>query len=117
MVFKKEDLNITAVDYSVEYDREKKIATITPMVHADCKKAQILIASVNVDDHELRPSIKIILEEGQRSYEIPYVKIVNPFLSSEDKECENKEYKLTLKLHLGQENTFDIDENIRITGH
>jgi hypothetical protein len=117
MVFKKTDLDITAVDYNIRYDSVKKIATVTPMVHANCRKAQILIASVNIDDHELRPSIKIVFEEGQRSYEIPYVKIVNPFLSSDNNTSEDKEYKVTLKLHLGDEETFDIDESIKITDH
>jgi len=78
MVFNKHDINISSVDYRIEYDSEKEIATIIPTVNAVCTKPQILIASIHVDDHELRPSLKLVLEEGKRSYVVPYVRIGRP---------------------------------------
>jgi len=114
MVFKKSDIHISSVDYAIDYDSEKEIATITPTVHATCTKAQILIASVHVDDHELRPSLKLVLEESERSYVVPYVKIARPFLSSPDDKSNDKEYKITLKLHFDNDEVYDLDTNIKI---
>ena len=114
MVFNKHDINISSVDYMIEYDSEKKIATITPTVNAACTKTQILIASVHVDDHELRPSLKLVLEEGERSYVVPYVRIGRPMTTTADDDSKDKEYKVTLKLHFSEDETYDLDEYIRI---
>ncbi len=114
MVFKKHDINISSVDYKIEYDSVKEIATITPTINAVCKKAQILIASIHIDDHELRPSLKLVLEKGERSYVVPYVKIARPFTTTADDNSKDKEYKVTLKLHFNQDETYDLDEYIKI---
>jgi hypothetical protein len=114
MLFEKSDIHISAVDYAIDYDKEKKIATITPTVHVSCAKSQLLVASIHVDDHELRPSLKLVLDEGEHSYIIPYVKIVNPLLSTPEDNSSDKEYKMTLKLHFGDDEVYDLDENIRI---
>jgi len=114
MIFKKSDIQISSVDYAIDYDSEKEIATITPTVHITCTKNQILIASIHVDDHELRPSLKLILEEGKHSYVVPFVKIARPFLSSPDDKSNDKDYKMTLKLHFGDDEVYDLDKNIKI---
>ncbi len=115
MVFKKTDIHISAVEYAIDYDCGEKIATIRPIIHAACTKVQILIASVHVDNHELRPSLKLVLEAGKHSYELPYVKIVNPLLSSPGDESGDKEYKMTLKLHFGNDEVYDLNKYIKIT--
>jgi hypothetical protein len=56
-----------------------------------------------------------VLEEGKRSYIVPYVKIGRPMLSSPDDKSRDKEYKITLKLHLGNDKVHDLDKYIRIT--
>ena len=115
MVFKTSDIHISSVDYAIDYDSDTEIATITPTVHLACSKAQILVASINVDDHELRPSLKLVLEKGKRSYVVPYVRIARPLLASPDDNSKDKEYKITLKLHLGNDKVHDLNEYIRIT--
>ncbi len=79
-----------------------------------CTKTQILIASVHVDDHELRPSLKLVLEEGERSYIVPYVKIARPLISTPDDNSKDKEYKITLKLHFSEDEIYNLDEYIKI---
>ncbi|MDD5699234.1 MAG: hypothetical protein PHH77_11515 [Victivallaceae bacterium] len=79
MIFENADIRIVAVDYTVDYDRENKTATITPTLHAVCARAQILIASINVDDHELRPSLKLALAEGEHSYVLDSRKNITMF--------------------------------------
>lgn len=115
MLFKTSDMNIDSIDYDIHYDREKEIATITPTVHATCSISQILVASIHVDDHELRPSLKIMLEKGEGSYAVPYVKIARPLIASPDDNARDKEYKMTFKLHLGDDKSHDLDTYIRIT--
>ena len=112
MVYQKTNVHITAIDYEVVYDSDKKIATITPVVHADCTKAQILVASVWVDGHELRSSLKLVLEEGTRTYRVPYVKIMSPILSGG--ETGDFEYKMTFRIHLDGEEVYDLDNYIKI---
>ena len=114
MVFKNSDINISSVDYKIEYDSETEIATITPTVNAACTKSQILIASIHVDNHELRPSLKLVLEEGEHSYVVPYVKIARPFISTPDDDSKDKEYKITLKLHFSEDEIYNLDEYIKI---
>ncbi len=114
LIFKTSDIHIDSVDYMIDYDSEKKIATITPVVHVICRKAQILIASIRVDDHELRPSLKLVLEKGEHSYEVPYVKIARPLLSSPNDQSNDKEYKITLRLHLGNDEIYDLNKQIKI---
>ncbi|MBU8902295.1 MAG: hypothetical protein KOO69_06115 [Victivallales bacterium] len=114
MIYKTTEIQIHSVDYNIHYDSGTEIATITPTVHITCAKTQILVASINVDDHELRPSLKLILDEGERSYIVPYVRIGRPFLSSPDDKSKDKEYKITLKLHLGNDKIHDLDEYIKI---
>ena len=115
IMFKKSDIQISSVDYAVDYDSEKEIATITPSIHVTCEKTQILIASIHVDDHELRPSLKLVLEKGKRSYIVPYVRIARPFLSTPDDESNDKKYKMTFKLHLSDEKIHNLDKYIKIT--
>lgn len=112
-IFKKHDIHISSVDYTIDYDSEKEIATISPIVHTICAKAQILIASIHVDNHELRPSLKLVLEKGKHSYVVPHVKIARPFLSGPDDKSHN-EYKMTLRLHFDDDKAYDLDTNIRI---
>lgn len=115
LIFEKHDININSVDYKIEYDSTTEIATITPTVNLTSSKAQILIASINVDDHELRPSLKLVLEEGKRSYLVPYVKIARPLISALDDDSKDKEYKVTLKLHFSEDEIYDLNEYIKIT--
>lgn len=115
MIFEKHNININTVDHKIEYNSTTEIATITPTIHVTCTKSQILIASIHVDDHELRPSLKLVIEKGERSYEVPYVKIARPFLSSPDDKSRDKEYKITLKLHFSEYEIYDLDRNIKIT--
>jgi hypothetical protein len=112
MLFKKHNIHITSVDYAIDYDSKKKLATITPNVHATCTKSKILIASIDIDNHELLPSLKLVLEKGKRPYILPCVKIVSPLLSAPDD--EDKKYKMTLKLHFGNDETYDLEEYIKI---
>lgn len=114
MVFNKHDINISSIDYKIEYDSETEIATITPTVNAACTKTQILIASVHVDDHELRPSLKLVLDKGKHSYVVPYVKIARPFTTTTEDDSRDKEYKVTLKLHFSEDEIYDLDEYIKI---
>ena len=90
------------------------MATITPTVNLTSSKAQILIASIHVDDHELRPSLKLVLEEGEHSYIVPNVKIARPMIASSDDHSKDKEYKVTLKLHFSEDEIYDLDEYIKI---
>lgn len=113
-IFEKHDINISSVDYKIEYDSTTEIATITPTVNAVTSKTQILIASIHVDDHELRPSLKLVLEKGKRSYLVPYVKIARPLISAPDDDSRDKEYKITLKLHFSEDEIYDLDEYIKI---
>jgi len=114
MVFNKHDINISSVDYRIEYDSEKEIATIIPTVNAVCTKPQILIASIHVDDHELRPSLKLVLEEGKRSYVVPYVRIGRPMTTTADDDSKDKEYKVTIKLHFSEDEIYALNEYIKI---
>jgi len=115
MIFEKSDIQISSVDYNIHYDNEKEIATITPTLNATtCTKDQILIASIHVDDHELRPSLKIMLKKGKRSYAVPYVKIARPLISSPDDKSKDKEYKITIKLHFSEDEIYDLDGYIKI---
>ena len=114
MIFENSDMQIISVDYAIVYDSKEEIATITPTVHMNSSKNQILIASVHVDDHELRPSLKLVLEEGERSYIVPYVKIARPMLASPDDTSKDKEYKVTLKLHIKEDEIHDLNEYIKI---
>jgi len=114
MIFKNSDIQISSVKYKIEYDSEKEIATITPTANIIAAKPQILIASIHVDDHELRPSLKLVLDEGERAYIVPYVKIARPLISAPDDQSKDKEYKVTLKLHFSEDEIHDLDEYIRI---
>ncbi len=115
LIFEKHDINISSVDYKIEYDSTTEIATITPTVNLTSSKTQILIASIHVDDHELRPSLKLVLEEGERSYLVPGVKRARPMIANPDDNSKDKEYKVTLKLHFSEDEIYDIDEYIKIT--
>jgi hypothetical protein len=115
LILKKHNINISSIDHKIEYNSITEIATITPTIHVTCTKSQILIASIHVDDHELRPSLKLIFETGERSYEVPYVKIARPLISSPDDNSKDKEYKITLKLHFSEDEVHDLDEYIKIT--
>ncbi|MDD5698150.1 MAG: hypothetical protein PHH77_05990 [Victivallaceae bacterium] len=46
---------------------------------------------------------------------VPHVKIVAPLLSGPDDDSA-AEYKMTLKLHLGNDEVCDLDKYIKITG-
>lgn len=115
LIFKKHNINISSVDYKIEYDSTTEIATITPTIHVTCSKSQILIASIHVDDHELRPSLKLVIKADERSYVVPYVKIARPLISNPDDKSKDKEYKITLKLHFSEDEVHDLDEYIKIT--
>ena len=104
-MYKKSGLHIKSVDCVVDYDSTKKLATLTPILHIECSKKQLLAASVHVDDHELRPSLTIVVDEGNHEYQVPPVKIGNPVLN-------DYVYKLTVKLHLDNEETYDLNQNI-----
>lgn len=115
MIFEKAGIHITSVDYEIDYDSARKIVTITPVLHTNCPRRQLLIASIHVDGHELRPSLKLFLEEGEHSYKVPYVRIANPMLAEPGDESGNNEYKITLKLHFTGEEEHDLDGYIKIT--
>lgn len=114
MLFENSDFKISSVDYQIIYDSGQKIATITPVIVAVCTKNQLLIASIRVDGHELRPSLKLFLEEGKHSYVIPYVKIANPLLTNPEDEPGSKDYKVTLRLHFSGEESHDLDDHIKV---
>ena len=114
MIFEKSDIQISSIDYNIHYDSEKEIATITPTAHISCKKEQILIASIHVDDHELRPSLKLIIDKGSSSYIVPHVKIARPLISEPNDNSKDKEYKVTIKLHFSEDEIYDLDEHIKI---
>jgi hypothetical protein len=114
MLFENSDFSISAISYRIIYDSARKIATITPVIQAICTQNQLLIASIRVDGHELRPSLKLLLEEGDRSYVVPGVKIANPLLTSPEDESGSRDYKVTLRLHFDGDESHDLDEHIKV---
>ncbi|MDD5699435.1 MAG: hypothetical protein PHH77_12545 [Victivallaceae bacterium] len=106
-MYKKAGLHIKALRCAVDYDCERKIATITPILFIECARRQLLAASVHIDDHELRPSLKLLVAEGTREYRIPYVRIANPVLGEYT-------YKLTVKLHLDNEKIHELNRDLQI---
>lgn len=114
MLFENSDFRISSVAYEIVYDSARKIATITPVIQVSCTKNQLLIASIRVDGHELRPSLKLLLEEGDRSYAVPGVKIANPLLTCPEDETGSKDYKITLRLHFSGDESHDLDDYIKV---
>ena len=106
-MYKNSGLHVKSVDCVVDYDHTKKLATLTPILYIECSQKQLLAASVHIDDHELRPSLTIVVDEGEHEYQVPPVKIGNPVLN-------DYVYKLTVKLHLDNEQTYDLDQDVII---
>jgi len=114
MLFENQDFKIISVNYEIVYDSILKIAAITPVIQASCTKNQLLIASIRIDGHELCPSLKLLLEEGDRGYVVPAVKIANPLLTDPGDETGSKDYKVTLRLHFSGEEFHDLDDCIKV---
>ena len=83
---------------------EKNIYFIYPIVIAEAEKKAVEIFSVELDGHELVPSARGEVSEGENRFELLPVTIVNPAGS----------YKLTVKYHpaIGAVTAHDLQINI-----
>ncbi len=96
MIFEDSNLKIHRIEYKIVFDSEREIASITPIIHAESVRPNMLLAAVRVDDHELLPSAKVMLAAGVNAAALKPVKIVRPFLCVADA-CAAS-YKMTLEL-------------------
>jgi hypothetical protein len=114
MIFKTANLTIKNFECKVDLDLNRSIALITPILSAECKQASVLIGSLKIDDHEMIPAIKIILETGINRVELKNLKIINPLIVEPEDAPGTKQYKITLDLYLAPGQVESIDKMIEI---
>jgi hypothetical protein len=114
MILKTTNLTIENFDCEIDLDLNRSIASITPILSAECQKASILIGSLKIDDHEMIPALKIILNQGASRVELKSLKIVNPLIVEPEDAPGTKQYKITLDLYLAPGQVESIDKMIEI---
>ncbi len=83
------EFKIINVVYEIAFKTEAMMAEITPTVEVECPRKMALIGSLHVDNHELLPSFRISMEEGNNTVTLKSVKIFNP---------GSGDYRMDLKL-------------------
>lgn len=114
MILKTTNLTIVNFECEIDLDLNRSIASITPVLSAECPKTSMLIGSLKIDDHEMIPALKIILDKGASKVKLKSLKIVNPLIVEPDDAPGTKLYKITLDLYLAPGQVESIDKMIEI---
>lgn len=85
-----------AVEYRMSSTSDGRGWIITPVLHALSSVPRLLIASLEIDGHELVPSCRIDLKEGDNRVKLPVMRVLSP----PGCELENgRIYQFVLKIH------------------
>ncbi len=86
------------VEYRVEMldIEEHQVAEITTWITARTDKRQMLVANLCVDGHELLPSGKMILGEGETTADLRAIRIIDPLTINTP--FSEGGYQMTLKM-------------------
>ncbi|MCP3968153.1 MAG: hypothetical protein GY750_07655 [Lentisphaerae bacterium] len=99
MVFGNSAITIDSIKYDINYDLQRDIAVITPVVSAACRLGTVLIGSLELDNHELLPSLKMLFTSGDNQLRLRHFTIVNPLLTKADSGDDSNLYKVTFKIY------------------
>lgn len=99
IIFKSVDVALRKVEYEVDYNEENRVALITPVIEVMAENEVLMLASLDVDGHELLAPRRIQFSLGLNEIRLRVVKIFNP-LNRQPRAVEhrNHAYRMALKL-------------------
>ncbi|QSH42533.1 hypothetical protein P0136_02230 [Lentisphaerota bacterium ZTH] len=100
MVFLNDKVKINSVDYEVNYNPVQKSAAVTPVIAAECYAATLLAGSLELDNHELLPSFKMLFKLGNNRLRLRSFIIMNPLLTAASSEDNANLYRVTFKIYM-----------------
>ena len=97
--FKSVDLVLRAVNYAVNYDEERRVAEITPIIDSIAERDLLMLVSLEVDGHELLPPRRTEFPAGVNQVKLSKIKIVNPLNRQPGAlEHRNHAYRMACKI-------------------
>jgi hypothetical protein len=99
IVFKSVEVVLREVNYEIDYNEHSRVALITPIINAMAENEIIILASLDVDGHELLAQRRITLKAGINEIRLSQVKIINP-LNRQPLALAHRDhaYRMALKL-------------------
>lgn len=103
-----------AIDFGLSINPEHTKLKVRPKLKLTSPSVRLLVASLEIDGHELIPSCRVVAEAGEREYLLPEMSIIRP------EGCGgldlNKVYKFCCKFHADEEVIMMLEQERDLSG-